>query len=223
MQERISGGKGSKSEQTRKRIEYTYLNLISEKKWDRITVKELCSHANITRGTFYQYYDDIYELMEQIQDSLLQEISKKYKELAGQPQAAFRPEEFIEKYDYAPPTLLLFWFDFCRAHKTAMEALLDPHNGDPYFVKKLKHILNDYIEAMMDHDGLPRDELRAYFVRIFAELHFLSARMWLESEEEDFLSSEEVVSLLNTMRVGAGYLTYKRLTSAEFEKKIRFK
>ena len=105
---------------------------------------------------------------------------------------------------------MLFWFDFCRTHKTAMEALLDPHNGDPYFVKKLKNILNDYIEAMMDNDGLPQDELRGYFVKTVAELHFLSARLWLESEGENALSADEVVNLLNTMRVGAGYLTYKR-------------
>ena len=107
------------------------------------------------------------------------------------------------------------WFDFCRAHKTAMEALLDPHNGDPYFVKKLKKILNEYIEAMMDNDGLPRDELRGYFVRTVAELHFLSARLWLESEGENALTAEEVVNLLNTMRVGAGYLTYKQMITAK--------
>ena len=85
MQEMISNAKGSRSEQTRKRIEQTYLNLIFEKKWDRITVKELCSRANITRGTFYQYYGDIYELMEQIQDSILQEMSRTYKDLSGNP------------------------------------------------------------------------------------------------------------------------------------------
>lgn len=223
MQDTISGGKGSKSEQTRKRIEQTYLNLIYEKKWDRITVKELCLRANITRGTFYQYYGDIYELMEQIQDSILQEISKGYKELSGQQGAAFRMDDFIEKYDCTPPPQLLFWFDFCKSHKTAMEVLLDPHNGDPYFVKKLKNILHEFIEAMMDHDGMPGDELRAFFVKIFTEMHFLSARLWLESEGEDFLSSNEVVNLLNTMRVGAGYQTYKRLTSEEFEEKIHFK
>ncbi len=213
MNEMISNAKGSKSEQTRKRIELAYLNLIFEKRWDRITVKELCSRANITRGTFYQYYGDIYELMEQIQGSILQEMSQKYKELSGNPRPAFRIEEFIEKYDVEPPPLLLFWFDFCRNHKTAMEALLDPHNGDPYFVKKLKSILNEYIEAMMDNDGLPRDELRGYFVKIVAELHFLSARLWLESEEESALSADEVVNLLNTMRVGAGYMTYKKMIS----------
>ena len=68
---------------------------------------------------------------------------------------------------------------------------------------------------MMDNDGLPRDELRGYFVKTVAELHFLSARLWLESEGENALSADEVVNLLNTMRVGAGYLTYKRMTGGK--------
>ena len=41
-----------KSEYTIKRIKEKYLLLIKEKKWDKITVKEICAEANITRGTF---------------------------------------------------------------------------------------------------------------------------------------------------------------------------
>ena len=65
MTDNFTAGKTAKSEQTRKRIVHTFLSLIEEKKWDKITVKELCARSEITRGTFYQYYSDIYELMEQ--------------------------------------------------------------------------------------------------------------------------------------------------------------
>ena len=74
MVDNFAAGKTAKSEQTRKRIIHTFLSLIDEKKWDKITVKELCARSEITRGTFYQYYSDIYELMEQIQESLLSDI-----------------------------------------------------------------------------------------------------------------------------------------------------
>ena len=47
--------KKPKSEQTKQNIIDTYLKLIPSKCWDKITVKELCAQANITRGTFYQY------------------------------------------------------------------------------------------------------------------------------------------------------------------------
>lgn len=210
----------TKSEQTRNKIETVYLDLISEKRWDKITVKELCSHANITRGTFYQYYGDIYDLMESIQSSLLEEITALYKSLANENQKPFRIERFPEEFDHTPPQQLISWFDFCKEHHQAMEALLDPINGDSYFVKKLKSILNKYINSMMDADGQPNDELRSHFVKIFSEMHFLAARSWLESDEPDFLSVQEIVSLLNTMRIGAAYLSYKNATTPDFDTKI---
>lgn len=213
----IAGNKTAKSEQTKKRIIQTYLELMESKKWDKITVKELCTHADITRGTFYQYYSDIYEMMEQIQEGLLHDITKRYESLQKTPKNNFPIEAFLEKFDYEPPQMLLSWFDFCKDNKDSMRALLDSHNGDIYFEKKLKHILNDHINIMMDDDGLPHDELRTYFVKAMSELHFLAARLWLESEENEFLSVNEVVNLLNTMRVGAGYLSYKRNTTPDFE------
>ena len=47
----------------------------------------------------------------------------------------------------------------------------------------------------------------------FLELHFLAARTWLESSEDNFLPVESIINLLNTMRVGANYLSYRRLVS----------
>ncbi|MNO00570.1 hypothetical protein D3C81_2204900 [compost metagenome] len=72
----------------------------------------------------------------------------------------------------------------------------------------------------MDEDGMPHDALRSHFVKILLELHFLSVCTWLEAEEGDFLSIKEIINLLNTMRVGANYLTYKRLVSSDFDTKM---
>ena len=51
--------KQPKSEQTRTKIADTFLKLSTQKKWDKISVKEICSEASITRGTFYQYFNDL--------------------------------------------------------------------------------------------------------------------------------------------------------------------
>ncbi|EGD48106.1 hypothetical protein Cpap_2796 [Ruminiclostridium papyrosolvens DSM 2782] len=213
-------GKISKSEQTNEKIINTFLDLIHTKRWDKISVKELCDCANIARGTFYLYFNDIYDLMEQIQTPLLDDIRHRYSLLPKKLSTSFPPELFEDKFDYAPPKSLLTWFDFCKTHKKAILVLLDPKHGDTYFVKKLKVILNDEINNMMDGDGMPHDWLRSHFTKIFVELHFLSARTWLESEDDNFLSIHEIINLLNTMRVGANYLTYKKLSSSDFDTKM---
>lgn len=184
-----------------------YLNLIAEKEWDKISVKEICADANITRGTFYQYFNDIYDLLEQIEEPLLLDLNHKYQEQWGQVAMFVPPGAFEEKFDVTPPKPFIFWFDFCKNNKKAMKVLLSG-NGDPYFITKLKNILNEQINHMMDQDSMPHDELRTHFSKAFLELHFLAARTWLDSSEHDFLSTEEIINILNTMRVGANYLSY---------------
>ncbi|MFV0363509.1 MAG: TetR/AcrR family transcriptional regulator [Suipraeoptans sp.] len=208
--------KSSKSEQTRLKIIDKYLDLITIKRWDKISVKELCIEVDITRGTFYQYFNDIYDLMEFIQDYLLEDITKRYKAIkypvSPSPSSTF----FEQRFDFTPPLSMQAWFAFCQKYPKAVSALFEPNLGNHYFVKKIKTILSEYINLMMDNDGMPRDSLRQHFTKVFIELHFLAARTWLGSDNEDFLSIDEIINLLNTMRVGANYLSYKEHTEPDF-------
>lgn len=213
--------KSAKSEQTKLRISQSYLDLIGTKRWDKITVKELCTAACITRGTFYQYYSDIYELMEQIQSRLIRDLTLRYNSLGTISKNHFPIEKFVERYDYEPPQIFLVWFEYAKDNRFEIHTLLNPVNGDPYFEKKLIKLISKYVSIMMDNDGLPRDELRDYFVNACSELHLISVRKWLDTNDSDFLEVADIVNLLNTMRVGGGYLTYKRFTdNPEFNEKI---
>jgi hypothetical protein len=73
---------------------------------------------------------------------------------------------------------------------------------------------------MMNDDGIPEDALRSHFTKLFTEMHFLAARSWLESDSENFLSTTEIINLLNTMRVGANYLHYRQFTMPDFDNKM---
>jgi hypothetical protein len=74
---------------------------------------------------------------------------------------------------------------------------------------------------MMDNDKMPRDQLRSHFLKVYIELHLLSVRTWLETgDNKNNLSLTDIVNLLNTMRCGAKYLTYKRLTSPDFDSQM---
>ena len=206
----------NKSEQTRERIIESYLTLIREKKWDKISVIEICRQSDITRGTFYQYFSDIYDMMEQIETSLLTELSNRFASSRRQSQLPVSAETFFTNFNPAPPEIFLTWFEFCRNHKQAMMALLDRKNGDTYFVKRLKPLISSYIQDMMDRDGVPRDELRSHFVDIFIELHFLSAQTWLDSDDSmEIMDIDDIVNLLNVMRVGALYMSLKHREDPE--------
>lgn len=211
--------KKPKSEQTKQNIIDTYLKLIPVKGWDKVSVKELCAQANITRGTFYQYYSDIYDLMEQIENALLDDINRYYSAATQQQPTSYSTGKFEDNFDYAPPQLMAAWFKFCKKNKKSISVMLDSKHSDVYFMKKLKNVLSEHINQMMDNDGLPDDTLRSYFTKLLIEMHFLAARYWLE-EEENLLSTTDILNLLNTMRVGANYLHYFQSTRPDFDIKM---
>lgn len=61
-------GLNSSSRKTKKLIKTTFAELMNEKKeLSKITVTELVKRAEITRGTFYTHYDDIYDVANEYQ------------------------------------------------------------------------------------------------------------------------------------------------------------
>ena len=59
---------------TRKAIKKAFLKLHEKKPVEKITVKELSGIAHISKATFYLHYRDIYDLAEQLQKEVIEEI-----------------------------------------------------------------------------------------------------------------------------------------------------
>lgn len=56
---------------TKLMIRKALCELLTHKPLQKISVKELCALAGINRGTFYAHYTDIYDLLEQIEQEML--------------------------------------------------------------------------------------------------------------------------------------------------------
>ena len=48
---------------TKKIIKNTLVDMLEDMDINKITVSSLCKRAEINRSTFYNYYDDIYDLL----------------------------------------------------------------------------------------------------------------------------------------------------------------
>lgn len=210
----------NKSERTKNMIISNFLDLMLEKKWDKITVKELCEKCSITRSTFYQYYSDIFDMMDDLETTLLEVLVQRYNSVIQGEYSKIPESLFIEKFDYSPPDIFLLWFDYVSKYKKAIFPLLDRKKGDSYFVKRLKQIMIICIGRSMDHDGLPNDELRSHFIKMVVEMHLIAAQIWIEDDSEDALTVADIVNLLNTMRVGACFLNYKSHTDPDYNQKM---
>lgn len=61
-------------QKTRRAIKNAFLGLLSEKELKQITVKELCQAAQISKGTFYLHYRDLFDLRDRLHQDLVRRI-----------------------------------------------------------------------------------------------------------------------------------------------------
>lgn len=68
-------------EKTKHMIKSAMLNLMKKKSFNKITVKEICDNAFTSRITFYTYYENKNELVEDIAADIKDEIMTHYEQL----------------------------------------------------------------------------------------------------------------------------------------------
>lgn len=64
---------------TKQLIQNSFFELLSKKNLNQITVTELCALSEINRGTFYKYYQDIYDLKNKIYNEYFEKITDTFK------------------------------------------------------------------------------------------------------------------------------------------------
>ena len=69
---------------TKKVIVEAFLSLLREKPLSKITVKEVCEIADINRSTFYKYYLDCFDLVEQLEQEALRETGEMIQAMRAQ-------------------------------------------------------------------------------------------------------------------------------------------
>lgn len=75
----------------------TLYELLLYKTINKISVKELCEKANINRATFYSHYEDIYDLLSEMQWEILNKI-----ELSEDEKHKFSATSILESIDKNP-------------------------------------------------------------------------------------------------------------------------
>ena len=63
-----------REKKTRNSIKNAFIELRAKKQLERITVKELCELAMISKATFYLHYNDIYDLSDCLQREVIQSV-----------------------------------------------------------------------------------------------------------------------------------------------------
>lgn len=130
--------------QTKQNLMEAFWALYREKRVDKITVREITAKAGYNRGTFYEYFSDVYDVLEQIESSLIPSL----EEL---PFVSTSTGSFGQPFD---PLFALY------KKNSQYYYVLMGERGDPAFATKLKNSIKPtLLRFFIDQPNVDLNEL----------------------------------------------------------------
>lgn len=118
---------------TKRALLQSLTELMSQKKFSSITVKELTDLADVNRSTFYLYYKDIFDMVEQIETEMFDEFNKIFEKLRTESNIYTKE---MNTYN-SLVSFFTYMFEYVKDNADMIKILLGP-DGDPSFIDKFK-------------------------------------------------------------------------------------
>ena len=144
---------------TRALLRQSLVELIEDRGFDRVTVGDLASRAMISRAAFYRNYRDKYQLVEQIFDEAMAEMTADEEDDARSPGQRFAG--FLRHID---------------AYHRLYRALLG-RKGSPWFADRMRSAL-----AATSSQHLPGHDADALAPTVISAMFVQSILWWLEHD-----------------------------------------
>lgn len=169
------------TEYTKNHIKDTFINLYEKNGLEKLTVSEICKSCNISRPVFYNYFNDKYDLLEDIESELLDNIQQLN---AKMPETPFSNNE----------TTIPKWRETARYisdHRNYIRPLICTP-GDPLFVHKWNKLIRTDMLKRLQFEKLPaaRQNIIAYAM---ASATIGLYEYWLQYEPD--LSSDKIAEI----------------------------
>lgn len=150
---------------TKRAIMLSLLKLLKQKSVDKVTVKDICDECEINRNTFYYYFKDIYDVLNNI---FMEEIEKNLREAGSN-------GSFYEEYSRAAAILV--------EYKDVVIHVYNSRNRDiitNYLEKMTAEVVRSYIAAKSEGENISEKDLE--FMSYFYGYAIIgSTYKWIES------------------------------------------
>lgn len=143
------------SEKTKKLIKNTFAELIKEnRELNKITVSKLVKRADINRGTFYNHYDSIYDVAEELEAEISNVLFENKQKL----------NSLDDIFKYLDEVI-----DYLRANEDMYRRLL-ASDEPQVFLKKLNHsILEKIYNSMKNNSNFKNSNSLKFEVAFFTD------------------------------------------------------
>ena len=165
---------------TEKQICSSLIEVLKEKELNKVKVIDVVKKADISRTTFYVYYESVFDVLQDIEDEILSHI-------ISEDQIKMNNSEEI----------LFENFSYIRDNLDVLEALLGP-NGDPSFEARLSRRSRKVLSNFDQNSSLKLSENQLAIVNEFTRAGKIQVLRWW-NKNIDEVSVREVVEMFDTM------------------------
>ena len=165
------------TQKTKSKIRETFWQIYQKKPIEKISVREIAEAANYNRSTFYEYYSDVYSVLEEIEEMLFEELFQNRNQL-------------ILEYSITLDELIYELAQSYRKHKKYLKILMGK-NGDPRFLDKVKDHFKTLIAPLISAADFIAEENLNYYLEYMTNGLIGMLMYWQQKDSklsiEDFL------------------------------------
>ncbi|KRM96041.1 hypothetical protein FC19_GL001108 [Liquorilactobacillus aquaticus DSM 21051] len=180
---------------TQQKIKKGFIFLMQNNKFETITVNDISKKAEISRSSFYRYYFDKYELMNEIEDDILEAIKDFQKKQLNQDTANFD----ISNSNYIEELLL-----FMEKYSAEINGLLN-NNSNTSFENKLRAKLTNKLYTIARKSvstikmNVKKKQVFQLVVEYMTGMIIQTFKFW--SSPDCKMSVKELSDLLNNIKL----------------------
>lgn len=165
---------------TERHIRNAFVTLLSEKKFSALSTTDISDKAEVSRSTFYSYYDNKYDLLESIEDDLIRGFLDIMLEL----RKAGRDKYYSDiKFGYCE--FFIRYFQYIRKHYGVFKALMNSDDSINFMARFSRAITKVRLETIRIWNNLPsievitRDPIKIYREEILSSLYVSIFATWI--------------------------------------------
>ena len=140
---------GRRVRMTKRLMKDALLELLEQKELVSISVTSICEAADVHRSSFYKYYTNPADLLQEIERDILERIP-------------VPPESLDQQSEKSFLAVMTAFFDFVRQNEKAFCVLLGGTTGDCFASRLVEYLCRGFISV----DGEP-DESSERFIRLY--------------------------------------------------------
>ena len=176
MENKTAKPDGRRVRMTKMLLKQSLIDLLKEKSIHDISIKDICSGADINRSPFYRHYNTQFELYDDILEDITQDIAGIYASCAGE--------------DYTAQSFLTEILRYIEANRETFLVILSGNSN-----VSMGETFNRFTNRFIDTENA--SELSVYIIQFIAA--GMTSFLWTWLNKEKRRSAEDVALIISSI------------------------